>query len=429
MSHPGNFPNQQPNQPNPQPGFPPPGQQPPAAQYAPAGAYGTPQRPLPPPSVGGPNFQPRQARQAREVGVPMAIIVIGFSVIGLLALLFASMSPQMFAIGAIPSTLALIIGLSCYMWLDQWEPEPPKLLMYAFVWGGGISVIGTLVISLVIASSGLVPPTDFYGAVIEAPIVEEAMKGSFLFFMLAGANRREMHTLVDHLVYAGFVGFGFAFVENLMYFATSPDMESTLFMTVVRTGFNLFGHALYTSATAVGIYLGRKYAGNKRALYYVGGYLVAVLLHALWNGAATWGGMIGLGVAYLVLLTPAFVALVMQGVKARKREGEVLRNQLPGMVQQGLISPDEANWIASLNSRSAMRKQLKGQDAQLARLSRLVDAVVELAIIRDRSMGEPSQFEQKEEAYLVQAIIDERNTQTPQAAAWVHQQAPQGPQF
>ena len=30
------------------------------------------------------------------------------------------------------------------------------------------------------------------------------------FFMLAGANRREMHTLVDHLVYAGFVGFGFA---------------------------------------------------------------------------------------------------------------------------------------------------------------------------------------------------------------------------
>lgn len=361
----------------------------------------------------------------------MAIIVIGFSVIALMVLLFASIAPEAFAIGAIPSTLALIIGLSCYMWLDQWEPEPPKLLLYAFVWGGGISVIGTLVFSLALAASGLVPASAFYSAVIEAPIVEEAMKGAFLFFMLAGANRREMHTLVDHLVYAGFVGFGFAFVENLMYFATSPNMESTLFMTVVRTGFNLFGHALYTSATAVGIFLGRKHAGTNRTLFFIGGYVVAVLLHALWNGAATAFGMLGLGLVYLFLLTPAFIALVIQGVKARRREGEVLRAQLPTMVQQGLISPDEATWISSLASRAAMRKQLKGQDAQRARLSRLVDAVVELAIIRDRSLGEPSQFEQREEKYLMQAIVDERNQQSPQAAQWVHQQAagvhPQAP--
>ena len=97
--------------------------------------------------------------------------------------------------------------------------------------------------------------TESFNSVIQAPIIEEAMKGVFLFFMLTGPRRREMHTLVDHLVYAGFVGFGFAYVENLIYFASSESLQSTLFMTVVRTGFNLFGHSFYTSATAVGIYL------------------------------------------------------------------------------------------------------------------------------------------------------------------------------
>ena len=89
--------------------------------------------------------------------------------------------------------------------------------------------------------------------------------------------------------------------------------------------------------------------------------------------------------------------------------------------------PIVAAFMAGLGIGSHLGGRLSERTGALAALR--LFAVVELAIIRDRSMGEPSQFEQKEEAYLVQAIIDERNTQTPQAAAWVHQQAPQGPQF
>ena len=353
----------------------------------------------------------------------MALIVVGFVIIGLVALIFGLLSPASFAIGFIPSSLALFIGLSCYVWLDQWEPEPPRLLLYAFVWGGGIAVVGTLAVDVALAAIGVVPATESFSSVIQAPIVEEAMKGVFLFFMLTGPRRREMHTLVDHLVYAGFVGFGFAYVENLIYFASSESLQSTLFMTVVRTGFNVFGHSFYTSATAVGIYLGRKHTGGTRTLYYVAGYMIAILLHGLWNGAATLGGTTGLILVYLLLLTPAFIALVWQGIKARRREGDVVQAQLPQMVASGLISPDEARWLASLTSRAAMRRQLKGQDAQLARLARLVDAVVELAILRDRRLGEPSQYAQSEEDYLVQAIIDERNQQSPAAHRFIQRQA------
>lgn len=355
-----------------------------------------------------PGYHSRPVRQARDVGAPLAIIVVGAILIGLFVMLVAAVSPKMFAIGTIPSTLALVIGLSCYMWLDQWEPEPPKLLLYAFVWGGGIATVGTLAFSTMIALSGLAPAVPYYGAVIEAPIVEELLKGAFLFFMLTGVRRREMRTLVDHLVYAGFVGFGFAFVENLMYFSMAGSLQETAFMAIVRTGFNLFGHAFYTSATAVGIYLGRQQQGTMRSVYFVGGYLVAVLLHALWNGSAMMLGGLGLLIVYLVILTPGFIALAVQGMKARKREGQIIQAQLPRMVHEGLVTPQEAGWMQGLAYRSAMRTQIKGQKEQLARMSNLVEAVGELAIIRDRTMGEPSPYEAQEEQYLIQAILAER---------------------
>lgn len=391
------------------------------------------------PSHNMPGYHSRPVRQARDVGAPLAVIVVGAILIGLLVVLVAAMSPRMFAIGTIPSALALVIGLSCYMWLDQWEPEPPKLLLYAFVWGGGIATIGTLAVSLLIGLSGLAPALYFYGPVIEAPIVEEGMKGAFLFFMLTGVRRREMRTLVDHLVYAGFVGFGFAFVENLMYFSMAETLEDTAFMAIVRTGFNMFGHAFYTSATAVGIYLGRKQQGSMRQAYFIGGYLVAVLLHALWNGSTMLFGGLGLIIVYVAILTPGFIALVVQGIKARKREGLIITAQLPRMVAEGLVTPQEATWMQALNTRSAMRQQIKGNKEQLARVASLVEAVGELAIIRDRTQGEPSPYEQQEEQYLVQSILAERQTAGPfappappmgpqQAGPMGQQPGPMGPQ-
>lgn len=352
-------------------------------------------------------YQSHNVRRARDVGAPLALIVIGAILIGILALLSAATSLSMFAIGVIPSTLALVIGLSAYMWLDQWEPEPPRLLLVAFIWGGGIATAGALLIGLFLSIFGIMDD-PVLGAVVQAPIVEEGLKGAFLLIMLTGVRRREMRTLVDHLVYAGFVGFGFAFVENLLYFAGAETLSDTVFMAIIRTGFNMFGHSFYTSAIAVGIYLGRKHQGSTRKLYYIGGFVIAMLLHAAWNGAAVLLGGLGLIAVYFLVLTPAFIALVVQGVKARKREGQVIASQLPRMVNEGLITHQEAQWISVLSSRAAIRKQLKGQDAQLARANSLIEAVAELAIIRDRSMGEPSQFEQHEEAYLVQAIMAER---------------------
>ena len=35
-----------------------------------------------------------------------------------------------------------------YLWLDRWEPEPPRLLVFAFLWGASVAVILSLVLEL-----------------------------------------------------------------------------------------------------------------------------------------------------------------------------------------------------------------------------------------------------------------------------------------
>ena len=31
--------------------------------------------------------------------------------------------------------------LLAYLWLDRWEPEPPRLLVLAFLWGASVAVV------------------------------------------------------------------------------------------------------------------------------------------------------------------------------------------------------------------------------------------------------------------------------------------------
>lgn|GEM_PF-91568 len=353
--------------------------------------------------------QPAQ-RIVRDIGAPIALIVIAAILATALALLAMAGSPVAFLIGMIPSLLGLAIGLGCYMWLDRWEPEPPRLLLTAFLWGGGVATAGAILIGLliqVIFVAARAEYTPFFGAVIQAPIVEEALKAAWLFIMLSGARRREMNTLTDHLVYAGFSAFGFAFVENLLYFARAQSMEDVIAMSVIRTGFNLFGHALYTSATALGIYYARKNSDKLQAGPVILGYLGAVLLHALWNGAASISFQ-ALLVVYVVLLVPAFVGLIMLGLRSRKQEGEIVSRQLTRMVNEGIVSAQDASWLSQLQSRAEISKRAEKKTPEGGRVRAVSDAVSELSIIRERlgSMKEASPFLIEEERYLVAELAN-----------------------
>jgi RsiW-degrading membrane proteinase PrsW (M82 family) len=124
-------------------------------------------------------------------------------------------------VGAMAAVLPALPVVAVFLWVDRWEPEPPRLLLAAFLWGAGVSVLGAAMVNdtatefgdQVLGTGG----GDLVGAVISAPVIEEALKGAFLVGLL-WLRRREFDGVVDGVVYAGLVATGFAFTENVLYF-------------------------------------------------------------------------------------------------------------------------------------------------------------------------------------------------------------------
>ena len=74
------------------------------------------------------------------------------TVAGLIVILLTAVNPVGTAIGFVLATVAMIVVLLAYLWLDRWEPEPPRLLVLAFLWGASVAVVVSVVLELVFGS-------------------------------------------------------------------------------------------------------------------------------------------------------------------------------------------------------------------------------------------------------------------------------------
>lgn len=310
------------------------------------------------------------------------------TVAGLILLLVTAVSPGGAVIGFVLSTVAMVGVLLCYLWLDRWEPEPPRLLIMAFLWGASVAVLLSLLFSAlfdqVFGTGGEEP--SFLTIAVGAPLIEEAAKGMFLLLMLTGRRRRELNTLTDCLVYAGLTALGFAWLENIFYIAGGESLGMSLATALMRLVMGPFAHPLFTTMTGIGVYFAMKQrSAIGKAVALLLGYLAAVLMHGLWNGSALLGGQTYLTV-YVVWMMPSFALAITLAVMSRRREGRVIAGKLPVMISTGLITPAEASWVASLPARKvAVRsaRQFGGRPAASA-VKRFINQVVELAFVRDR---------------------------------------------
>jgi RsiW-degrading membrane proteinase PrsW (M82 family) len=287
--------------------------------------------------------------------------------------------------------------VAAFLWVDRWEPEPPRLLLLAFMWGAGFAALSALLInsSAVLAADDLLGKGsgDIIGATVSAPFVEEAMKGLFLVGLLL-IRRREFDGVVDGIVYAGLVAAGFAFTENILYFGRAfveqgsvGQSGGVLLVVVLRGIFTPFAHPLFTAMTGIGVgiaAISRK--GAVRVLAPLAGYLAAVGLHALWNGSATLSDGGGFLIVYVFVMVPLFVAMVLLVFWQRRREQQVVALQLPGFAQAGWIAQSEVQLLASLAGRRGWRRAVAQQSGPAA--ARAVRdyqvAVTELAFLRAR---------------------------------------------
>jgi RsiW-degrading membrane proteinase PrsW (M82 family) len=331
------------------------------------------------------------------------IIALGI-VVGLIAIFLTATNPVGTIEGFLLATIAMAVVLLAYLWLDRWEPEPSRLLVFAFLWGASVAVVLSLVLELVLdafINRGGVHHNPASMA-IGAPIIEEAAKGLFLLLMLTGRRRSEMNSLTDCLVYAGVTAAGFAWLEDVVYIG-----EGGLVTAALRLIMGPFAHPLFTSMTAIGVYFAmQQRTPAAKAGCILLGYIGAVIMHGLWNGSVVFGAG-AYFLVYLVWMVPIFGLTVWLAIASRRREQRVVAGKLPGMVQAGVVTANEATWLGSLRSRKeAIRaaKRIGGSQAGRS-VKNFAAQVVELAFVRDRlerGFGDERVAEQQtEEAYGV----------------------------
>ncbi|MCW2718962.1 MAG: hypothetical protein JWR81_2784 [Pseudonocardia sp.] len=353
---------------------------------------------------------PTQKRQRRGVlGPVIGLVFLGICGLVVIGLVGSSIGAGGVIVGALCALLPVGPVVATFLWVDRWEPEPPRLLLFAFLWGACFAALSALLIN---SSASLVVDQllgrgsgDTLGTIAIAPLVEEALKGAFLVGLLI-FRRREFDGIIDGIVYAGLVAAGFAFTENILYFGRAFTEDSTggasggvLAVLVLRGLLSPFAHPLFTAMTGIGAGI----AANSRSVpvrivSVLVGYVFAVFLHALWNSSASlFGGNVFLGVYGFVML-PLFVGMIAVVVFQRKREQRIVADQLPGFAQAGWIAPSEITLLSSLAGRRGWRAAV-GRRSGKPVAKAVTDyqaAVTELAFLRSRmargSIGETGMF-------------------------------------
>jgi RsiW-degrading membrane proteinase PrsW (M82 family) len=341
---------------------------------------------------------PTPGRQRRAVLAPvLGLIALGFCGLVVLGLVAGSVGVTGVVVGAVCALLPVGPVVATFLWIDRWEPEPPRTLLYAFLWGACFAALTALLINT--SASMLVDQVlgsdqgGVFGAVAVAPVVEEAMKGAFLVGMLV-FRRREFDGVVDGIVYAGLVAAGFAFTENILYLGRAftddagvGQVGSVLAVLLLRGVLSPFAHPLFTAMIGIGAGIAARSPSVGRRFGAVAvGYVVAVALHSLWNtSASALGGGIFL-VVYGFVMVPVFLGLVAVVIWQRRREQRIVASQLPGFAAAGWIVPSEVPLLSSLAGRQGWRAAVRTRSGR--RVAKAVAeyqaAVTKLAFLRDR---------------------------------------------
>lgn len=334
-------------------------------------------------------YAPPFQRKIRKVGAPLAVLILLGTIAGLIVIGLTAVNPVGTAIGFVLSSVTMTIVVLAYVWLDRWEPEPPRLLVLAFLWGASVAVVIASILQIYaesVINPGEMEEVSSFSVVLGAPLTEETAKGLFLLLMMTGRRRNELNSLTDCLVYGGLVGAGFAWLEDILYIANGESLSESLLTAALRLIMGPFAHSLFTTFFGIGVYFAMQQRNAAAKVGYILlGYLGAVFMHGLWNGSSLVGFEAYL-LIYALWMVPVFVLVIVLGVQSRRREQRVAAEKLPGMIAAGLVTPNEATWLGSLRSRKLAINEATRSGGRPAgkTVKKFAAQVVELAFVRDR---------------------------------------------
>lgn len=255
-------------------------------------------------------------------------------------------------ISIVMGILPMLIYAVFIWWLDRWEKEPLHLIGAAFLWGFIPSAIFALIAQVIlnIPVAALIGEGniafELYSGSIIAPLTEEGIKG-FAVFLIFIFFYKEFDSVMDGIVYGSLVGFGFAAIENILYFISASDDAAGLGCLIFLRAF-LFGlnHAFFTSLTGIGFAIAR-YRRNilLKLLFPILGLISAMIAHAIHNGFATFG-LYGLPFAFIGDWMGILGVIILAAISLYN-EGKWLRQYLADEVGLGTLTAQQAETASS----------------------------------------------------------------------------------
>ena len=226
-------------------------------------------------------------------------------------------------------------------WADQYEREPVRTIVWAFLWGAFPAAL--LSITLEYAW------TTLFGGVI----IEEIAK---LIALLIIFRRGSIQSWSDGLVMGGFIGLGFAAFEDLIYAINGNDAFETLFS---RGIFSIFAHTFFSGLGATVIVFGL--LTRRKWLSFIG-FLTAVFLHLTWNTILAFEifSYASAGFFFFYSFLPPLI-LVITTILLRKQERHELINKGYSAIQCGYLDELRLSQIVSLRERRALYRSLSSR--------------------------------------------------------------------
>ncbi|WP_282793747.1 PrsW family intramembrane metalloprotease [Streptomyces sp. CC224B] len=334
-----------------------------------------PSHPTPPGGPAGPAGAPgpRHPRwwQRGAIRATGVVTLLALSGLVILALVREQTGTEGFLVGLGLATLPVPLLIAAFRWLDRVAPGPWRNLVFAFSWGACaaalIAILANSFATRWIATATADPAgADTLGATVIAPVVEESAKAAAVLLVFL-FRRADFTGVVDGFVIAGVTATGFAFTENILYLGNAFGTDqlngesglasvtaATFFVRVVMSP---FAHPLFTALTGIGFGIAAVTAEHhtvRRTVLPCAGLLLAMGLHAFWNGSAGFGEY-GFFVVYAAFMLPVFGLLTWLAVWLRRRELRIVRQELPVYVAAGWFAPGDPYALGSLRARTLAR--------------------------------------------------------------------------
>ncbi|MDO5286629.1 MAG: PrsW family intramembrane metalloprotease [Actinomycetia bacterium] len=292
----------------------------------------------------------------------------------------------------------LVVWTLVFLAVDRWRPQRLLLWFLAVGWGASVATYLSLVVNSWAAERLSLDDNGNQlagarAAIYIAPFVEEAFKASVLF-LVAFLDRQRLTSKLSTISLAGLSAVGFAFCENIIYYArgivygsyaqNTGDVEAAVQQLVQLRGvWTSFGHPLFTSLTGLGVAIAvRSRSKVVRVLAPLAGYLGAALLHMVFNTVASLANEQQQRMLYFTVALPMVVVAVGHAVYQVIREGRLIRQRLADYVVMGWLPPEYPMRFTKL-ARRVRLVVVSLWWGNVVATFRLVRTLTELAYLRD----------------------------------------------